>query len=197
VKYLVKDFGVDINQAIHDGSSSLYVAAQNGHGAVVKCFVKELSADVNQAMVDDGRTPLFLAARSGHLAVVKCLVKELGADVNKAANEGSTPLMTASAFKDTEVVVWLSKHGADAQALHHESGTATDISRGTGASAEQTAYLVARTNCANPGCTGAGLKKCAGCLNVFFCGPACIRAHWPARKVECKRIAAAAASKEK
>jgi hypothetical protein len=59
---------------------------------------------------------------------------------------------------------------------------------------EQTAYLEARTHCVNPGCDGAGLKKCAGCLKVFFCGPACIRAHWPAHKVECKRIVVAAAA---
>jgi hypothetical protein len=31
-------------------------------------------------------------------------------------------------------------------------------------------------------------------LKVFFCGPACIRAHWPVHKAECKRIAEAAAA---
>jgi hypothetical protein len=106
--------------------------------------------------------------------------------------------MVASYLKHTEVVVWLIKHGADTQAsLHSRFRTAADISRDYGGSAEQTAYLEARTHCANPGCTGAGLKKCAGCLKVFFCGPACIRAHWPAHKAECKRIAEAAAGKAK
>jgi hypothetical protein len=105
--------------------------------------------------------------------------------------------MAASYNKHTEVVVWLIKHGADAQASDLDGDTAADISKQEFAPAEQTAYLEARTHCANPGCNSAGLKKCAGCLKVFFCGPACIRAHWPVHKAECKRIAEAAAGKAK
>jgi hypothetical protein len=131
------------------------------------------------------------------LAVVRCLVEEFGADVNQAVEAGFTPLTVALAAKQTEVVVWLTKHGADAQASDHPLGTAADVSRAAGAPAVLTEYLEARAHCANPGCGGAGLKKCAGCLMVFFCGPTCIRAHWPAHKAECKRIAEAAASKEK
>jgi ankyrin repeat protein len=52
--------------------------------------------------------------QKGHLAVGQFLVKELGADINKATFNGSTPLMVASYHEHTEVVVWLSKHGADA-----------------------------------------------------------------------------------
>jgi hypothetical protein len=100
-------------------------------------------------------------------------------------------------MKHKEVVVWLIKHGADTQASQQRFGTAADVSREYGASAEQIAYLEARAHCANPSCDGAGLKKCAGCLKVFFCGPACIRAHWPAHTAECKRIATAAAGKAK
>jgi hypothetical protein len=161
--------------------------------AVVRCLVKECGADVNQARYD-GCTPLYAAAQLGLLSVVQCLLKELGADINKATNDGSTPLMVASALEHTEVVVWLIKHGADAQAPAPTGGTAADVSKACGAPAEQTEYLEARAHCANPGCDGAGLKKCAGCLKVFFCSPACIRAHWPAHKAECKRIAEAAAA---
>jgi hypothetical protein len=162
----------------------------------VQYLVKECGAHVNQA-THDGYTPLFIAAQKGHLSVVKCLVKDFGAYINQAENKGATPLMAASYSKHTEVVVWLIKHGADTQAPAPSGGTAADISREEGAPAEQTAYLEARTHCANPGCDGAGLKKCAGCLKVFFCGPACIRAHWPVHKAECKRIAEAAAGKAK
>jgi hypothetical protein len=153
-------------------------------------MIREFGADVNR-VTHGGCTPVFAAARFGFLSVVKCLVKEFGADVNRAMLNESTPLMTAAAFEHMEVVVWLSKHGADAQASYQRCGTAADVSRDVGASTEQTEYLQARTHCANPGCDGAGLKKCAGCLKVFFCGPACIRAHWPAHKAECKRIAEA------
>jgi hypothetical protein len=86
------------------------------------------------------------------------------------------------------------KHGADTQASHHCFGTAADVSKDYGTPAVQTAYLEARTHWASPGCDGVGLKKGAGCLKVFFCGPACIRAHWPLHNAECKWIAEAAAA---
>jgi hypothetical protein len=53
----------------------------------------------------------------------------------------------------------------------HDKGTAADVSRDLGAPAEQSEYLEAITPYANPGCSGAGLKKCAGCLKEFFRGP--------------------------
>jgi hypothetical protein len=195
VQYLVTELGADINQATNEGFTPLHAAAQEGHLSVVRCIVKDFGANVNQAQ-NEGGTPLYIAAQRGDLSVVICLVKELGADINQATHEGLTPLMIASARKRTEVVVWLSRHGADTQHSHQHGGTAADISREHGAPPEQTEYLEARTHCANPGCTGAGLKKCAGCLTVFFCGPACIRAHWPAHKAECKRIAEASKVKK-
>jgi ankyrin repeat protein len=186
VRCLVKEFGADVNQAMHNGCTPLYIAAQDGNESVVQCLVKEFGADVNQAR-NNGATPLYMAAEHGRLAIVICLVKECGADINQARPDGVTPLMAASAHKHMEVVVWLIKHGANAQASTSTFGTAADLSIEQGAPAEQTDYLEARTHCANPGCDGAGLKKCAGCLRLFFCGPACIRAHWPAHKAECKR----------
>jgi hypothetical protein len=126
----------------------------------VRCLANELYADFNQAQ-NEGCTPLYLAARRGRLPIVQYLVKECGTNINQARPNGITPLMTASAHKHTEVVVWLIKHGADAQAYHQQTGSAADISTKIGAPSEQTEYLEARTDCANPGCTGAGLKKCA------------------------------------
>jgi hypothetical protein len=91
---------------------------------------------------------------------MRCLVMEFGADVNIAATDGSTPLMVAAEHKHTDIVVWLTKHGANSQASHPRIGTAADISKANGASAEQTAYLEVRAHCAKPGCEGAGLKTC-------------------------------------
>jgi ankyrin repeat protein len=44
-------------------------------------------------------------------------------------NDGCIPLMAASAHKHMKVVVWLLKHGADAQLSHQDVGTAADISK--------------------------------------------------------------------
>ena len=54
----------------------LYVAAQNGHEAVVRALV-ELGANLHKAR-NRGATPLYSAAHNGHAAIVQIL-KDAGA----------------------------------------------------------------------------------------------------------------------
>jgi hypothetical protein len=82
-------------------------------------------------------------------------------------------------------VKWLVKEGADLRA-NAKWGTAANISKSYGASAEQTAYLEAKTHCSNIGCSGVGLMKCTGCKQARYCGEACQLAHWRAHKAACK-----------
>jgi hypothetical protein len=160
-------------------------------------YLKKHGANVDEADMQ-GVTSAYMAAQNGHLDALKCLVNEFGADVNKGTLDGSTPLMTASKNKRNEIVRWLLKKGANAQTtLYEDFGTAADISKDVGAPAEQTAYIEARTHCAHPSCSGAGLKKCARCLEVFFCSKNCQVAAWPAHKADCKRRSAAKAGKGK
>jgi hypothetical protein len=187
--YLVNELGVNVHQTLDKGgTTSLHVAARQNHLDMVRCLVNEFHTDVNQRS-NEGYASLHSAAELGLFDMARCLVKELGADVNIATRIGSTPLMLASVNKHHKLVTWLLKNGANAQMFSPICGTAADASKLAGASIEQTAYLEAKTHCANPGCRGAGLKKCAGCLEVFFCGPACIKAHWPAHKTDCERRA--------
>jgi ankyrin repeat protein len=195
VKCLVKELGANVNQTGVDGGDALFIAAAMGKMAVTKCLVKDLGADVNRPRLDGG-TPVNLAAQTGNKEMVVFLVEHLGADVNLASKRGSTPLMIASVMKHEKIVRYLLKNGADAQKLHPRGGTASEISRTHNGSSEQTAYLEARTLCANPGCDGAGLKKCAGCLEVFFCSNDCQVAAWPAHKAECRRCVQAKAGKK-
>jgi ankyrin repeat protein len=195
VQCLVKEFGADVNKAANDGATPLSITAHNGHLAVVRLLVAELCADVNQAL-NNGTTPLHIAAQKGCLAIVRCLVKEFGADINKARPDGATPLMIAANCKHEDVVTFLVKYGANVQAVTGSFGTAADLSSIVGASAKQTQYLEARTHCAKPGCDGAGAKKCAGCLKVYYCTRECQLTHWPAHKAECRRSADKAASKK-
>jgi ankyrin repeat protein len=191
---LVQEFGADANQAGRDGDYALSYAAHQGHDDVVRYLLGECGANVNQRN-DGGATTLYRAAQEGHEHIVRCLVKEFGANVNIAARDGTTPLMAAAVRKHIEIVVWLTKHGADSQASHPQGGTAADFSERNDAPAEQTAYLEARTHCAKPGCSGAGLKKCAGCLVIFYCCKECQVTHWSTHKAECKRSAAQTAGK--
>jgi ankyrin repeat protein len=119
---------------------------------------------------------------------VRFLVEELGADVNQGTHDGRTPLSASSAGKHQSIAAYLIKKGANPQAVAHGFGTLGDISRRFGGSAEQTAYLEAKMHCSNPGCSGAGLKKCTGCKQARYCGQQCQLAHWPAHKADCKLL---------
>jgi ankyrin repeat protein len=189
VKCLAIELGADINQRGAEGTTPVFYAAFMGHVAVLQCLVEECNANVNRANTER-YSLVYVAAQEGNLDVVQYLVKELGANVNLAAHDGTTPLMVAAERMQHKVVRYLLKHGADPQALDNNRDTAADISKSAGAPAEETTYLYARTYCGNPSCTNAGLKKCERCLQVYFCGSACIRAHWPVHKAECKAAAA-------
>jgi ankyrin repeat protein len=63
--------GADVNKARDDGVTMLYIAAQQGHEAVVRTLM-EAGADVNKA-TDNGWTPLAIAAQQGHTAIVQIL----------------------------------------------------------------------------------------------------------------------------
>ena len=152
------------------------------------CRVNELGADVNQAD-KDGVTPLHVAAEEVNFDMVRCLVK-FGADIDPTDCEGDTPLINAARGMHADLAKWFVKAGADPQTVGIQS-TAAEVSRLVGASPEQTAYLEAQAHCAHPGCSGAGTKKCQGCMQRRYCGPACHLAHLPVHKAECRRLGAA------
>ena len=71
--------GEDIDRGTNSGASPLFVAAQMGHGAVVRLLAER--ADINRAR-DDGVTPLIIASQEGHESIVKLLLRR-GADIDK------------------------------------------------------------------------------------------------------------------
>jgi hypothetical protein len=195
MRCLVKEFGADPNQGDATGVVAFRVAAYNGDLDAMQCLSNELGADVGHKD-NEGRTASFFAANEGHFAVVRCLVREYGADVNHRSNLGDTVLMVAARRKHAALAKWLVKAGADPQAKHPTEGTAADISRAAGASPEQTVYLEAKAHCAQPGCSGAGTKKCQGCMQGRYCGQACRVAHWPEHNFFCRQLSAATQAKQ-
>jgi len=66
-------------------------------------------------VVNPAPSQLNLAISKGDLSKVQQLV-EIGVDVNKKDERGKTPLMYAILFKQTEIVAYLIRNGADYRA---------------------------------------------------------------------------------
>jgi hypothetical protein len=165
VRFLVRELGAYVDQSPEASPLLQLHAIVNCDVEMLRCLVRELGANVNYAAHDDGDTALPVAVGMGDLDMVRFLVKELGADVNQARHGGVMPLMAANGI---EMARWLLKKGANAQASA-QSKSAAVMSRDLGSPAEQLSYLEARAHCTNPGCSGMGTKKCAGCLEVYYC----------------------------
>jgi ankyrin repeat protein len=199
VRCLFVECGADFSQPNNEGATALHAAAQEGHEHVVRYLVKECGADVDKA-TEKGtlRATLQLTPPTKHCLMAARLYtsqRRRGISMSCAASsKHSVPTSTKLRLMAAHPS-WL--HGANSQASHLRGGTAAEISKASGAPAEHTSYLEARTQCAKPGCSGAGLKKCAGCLVIFYCSKECQAAHWWLHKFECKQGAGLSAGKTK
>ena len=109
------------------GCTALWVAASNGHLAVVR-FLIEQNAEVD-AGTSINSTPLRTAVFSGHLDIVRCLV-ENGADVNGRRiflYDLSTPLMVACDNDRIDVASYLVENGADIHLEDNIGNTALHV----------------------------------------------------------------------
>ncbi len=63
--------GADINKAMNDGSTPLFVASSKGHVEVVSVLA-ERGADINKAN-NSGKTPLQIAVSNHHTEIIQLL----------------------------------------------------------------------------------------------------------------------------
>ena len=94
----------NINDQDDDGHTSLSLAAENGHEAVVKLLLENSAKFTDRDELQ--RTPLSLAAMNGHEAVVMLLLLEYPDNVNDRDINADSPLSLA-AGKGHEAVVKL------------------------------------------------------------------------------------------
>jgi hypothetical protein len=148
----VKDFGADVNQADHDGSIALFIAAQHGHLNVLRCLAKEYGADMN-IVEENGATPLSIAAQNGHLDIVRCLAGELRADVNQAEHDGWTALSVAAYHGNRDVVRCLAEDFcADVNQADQDGTTPLSIAADAG-NLDMVQYLIVELGADNDGRT--------------------------------------------
>lgn len=102
------------------GATPLYIAAREGHLAVVKLLLEKGAAI--EAKAEDGCTPLSTAAFNGHADVVKLLL-ERGAAVEGKHKDSVTPLAMAAQQGHLEVVRLLLEKGAAVDAKDNDGFT--------------------------------------------------------------------------
>jgi hypothetical protein len=104
----------------------LRVAVKAGHLDVLRCLVRGLGVDINQATAN-GLTSLHLAASRGQVAVVQCLV-ELGAEVGAVAFKRYTALnMSAAKGHYSTMQYLLEETGANTDDVNNRGQTAWEL----------------------------------------------------------------------
>ncbi|RYP10462.1 hypothetical protein DL764_000645 [Monosporascus ibericus] len=98
-----KDTIISADSKDKHGQTPLFLAAEQGHEAVVELLVErdDVEADSKD---EDGQTPLLLAARKGHEAVVKLLVERDDVETDSKDENGRTPLSWAAEWRAEAVV---------------------------------------------------------------------------------------------
>jgi hypothetical protein len=108
------------NQRNNNRNTGLYLAAANGHEAVVKLLL-EKGAEL-ESKNKNGQTPLSLAAWRGNEAMVKLLL-EKSAELESKNKNGQTPLSLAASRGSEAVVKLLLEKGAELESEDKDGQT--------------------------------------------------------------------------
>ena len=126
------DGGAAVDQAKGDGTTSLWIACQQGRVDAARLLLNK-GAEVDRAN-QNGATPLFIACQNGHVDAARLLLDK-GADVNKANKNGATPLLIACWNGHVDAVRLLLDKGAEVDRANQDGETALDAAKYQGHSA--------------------------------------------------------------
>ena len=112
-------YGADVNRK-HNGMTPLMVACKRGHYGIVQHLLKTQNVNVN-AQNSNGLTALHFSVQSNSVEIVRNLLLK-GADPNIAIT--STPLITACASSNLQIVKELLKAKADVNGQDEDGTTA-------------------------------------------------------------------------
>lgn len=149
--------GVDPSLTDSRGRTALFMAVREGSQQALEALLAAPQVDAN-AVNANGETPLMLAAIVGSLPAAQALVKRgaainrkgwtplhyacsgpdngvaafliaNGAELNARSDNGTTPLMMAARYGNSDLVPLLLKVGAEPRAANEQELTAADFAR--------------------------------------------------------------------
>ncbi|KAH8065295.1 hypothetical protein JL720_12902 [Aureococcus anophagefferens] len=152
VQTILSGSRVDVN-ADERGWTPAYVAAQNGHTAVLKALIGA-GCDVN-ASREDGAAPALIAAEKGHGETLEALVAA-GCDVDHANGEGWTPALFAAQENQTAAASCCARAAREQGGERGWTPTAIAAQQGAKANGETACFAAAKQGHAD--CVGALIR---------------------------------------
>ena len=101
---MLLDSGADVDKAMDNGVTPLFIASRNGHGDAVRMLL-DSGADVNR-LANNGHAPLEAACFHAHMPVVRLLLTS-GATSNSNTAKSQHLLVIANHRGHTDLATWL------------------------------------------------------------------------------------------
>ncbi len=108
VKFLLKNYEIDVNTLNPEGFTPLYVAANAHNPDIVESLLKQPEIQPNK--LSNGCSAFYLACCDGDTKTARLLAQHPDTDINLSDADGFTPLHAASNQNNRKVVEFLLSH---------------------------------------------------------------------------------------
>jgi hypothetical protein len=192
---------LDINETLPSGATPLYMAVTYGHPRIVKMLLDDPRTDVNKPL-NNGTSPLHIAVAQKLYVIVEMLLAHPKINVNPRSPEklcSHAPFEEAVFAGDAPMLELFINHprfniyggmlSAEGLLAHSKSNGPKKITAMLNfalqkSKSAKTTLLTIVDACSQCGASGGSL--CGGCRKIYYCSPACQRAHWRTHKAACK-----------